>query len=211
MIGIYGGTFDPVHYGHLRTALEVKENFSLDEVRLIPCSQPPHRESPLTSPEMRLAMLKLAIQNQPGLVIDRRELDREGYSYMIDTLKSLRSEMPNKSLLLFIGTDAFKGLADWHQWQQLFDYAHIIVITRPGYKTQQMSRFLLSKVTEDHENLIHNKSGCLFFQSVTQLDISATVIRAKIETGLNPSFLLPDSVIEYIKQHKLYVEKLKRE
>lgn len=205
MIGIYGGTFNPIHYGHLRTALEVKEIFNLDELRLIPCAQPAHREAPLTSPEMRLTMLKMAVQNQPGLVIDRRELDREGVSYMIDTLKSIKSEEPDQTLLLFIGTDAFKGLSGWHQWKQLFDYAHIVVITRPGNQLKSMSDFLLSKLTETSECLMRDKLGCLFFQSVTQLDISATDIRDRIGAGLNPRFLLPNNVIEFIKQKELYL------
>jgi nicotinate-nucleotide adenylyltransferase len=208
MIGIYGGTFDPVHYGHLRTALEIKEIFALDEVRLIPCSQPPHRETPLTSPEMRLAMLELAVQNQPDLRVDRRELDRVGYSYMIDTLKSLQIKNPDRSLLLIIGTDAFEGLASWHQWQQLFDYAHILVITRPGYVLQELSGFLSSKLTKNREDLKLDKAGCLFFQSVTQLDISATAIRLLIGTGQNPSYLLPDNIIKYIKKNKLYSSRL---
>lgn len=204
MIGIYGGTFDPVHFGHLRTALEVKEIFALDEVRLIPCSQPPHRETPLTSPEIRFAMLKLAVQNQQGLIIDRRELDRDGYSYMVDTLKSLKNDFPDKSLLLVIGTDVFDGLESWYQWQNLFDFAHIVVITRPGYKHQVLSGFLLSKLIKNREGLKQNTSGCLFFQSVTQLDISATAIRNIINTGLSPKFLLPESVIKYIQENKLY-------
>lgn len=208
MIGIYGGTFDPVHFGHLRTALEIKEIFHLDEVRLIPCSQPPHRETPLTPPEIRLAMLELAVQNQPDLVIDRRELEREGYSYMIDTLKSLQIENPDRSLLLIIGTDAFEGLASWHQWQQLFDVAHIVVITRPGYVLQALSGFLSSKLTENREDLKSDKSGCLFFQSVTQLDISATIIRSLIESEKNPGYLLPDNIIKYINKNKLYSSRL---
>ena len=143
MIGVYGGTFDPVHFGHLRTALEVKEYFALDEIRLIPCSQPPHRETPLTPPKMRLEMLRLAVNNQQGMVIDNRELEREGYSYMIDTLRSLKNEFSNKPLLLFIGTDAFEGLMDWHLWQQLFDYSHIVVMSRPNYKQPILSRFFV--------------------------------------------------------------------
>lgn len=203
MIGIYGGTFDPIHYGHLRTAVEIKEIFSLDEVRLIPCAQPPHRET-LVSPQMRLKMLKLAIQNHHGLVIDRRELDRNGYSYMVDTLKSLRDEMTTLPLLLIVGTDAFQGLEDWHQWQNLFDYAHVLVITRPGYKQQKLSNFLASRLTKNTDDLKDKLSGYLFFQSVTLLDISASMIRDKIEKGLNPEFLLPDPVINYINQNKLY-------
>ncbi len=204
MIGIYGGTFDPVHFGHLRTALEVKEIFGLDEVRLIPCSQPAHRNSPDSSPKMRFEMLQLAVKGQPELVIDRRELDREGVSYMIDTLKSVRNEFSNCPLLLFIGTDAFEGLSGWHKWQLLFDYAHVVVITRPGYRQQKLSEFLSSKLSDNAEKLNQEDAGSLYFQPVTQLDISATAIRNIIRTGLNPRFLLPDNVIDYIKLKKLY-------
>ncbi|NOR69551.1 MAG: nicotinate-nucleotide adenylyltransferase [Methylomarinum sp.] len=204
MIGIYGGTFDPIHYGHLRTALEVKDIFGLDEVRLLPCSKPAHRESPATTAEMRFEMLSLAVQNQPGLVVDRRELDREGYSYMIDTLKSIRSEFPNQSLLLFMGTDAFDGLMGWQQWQQLFDYAHIVVITRPNYQQNLSSEFLSSRMVDNRERLMQEKAGSLFFQAVTQLDISATAVRDLIKAGMNPAYLLPDNVIEYIDKNKLY-------
>lgn len=206
MIGVYGGTFDPVHFGHLRTALEVKEIFGLDELRLIPCSQPPHREAPLTLPEMRFEMLSLAVKNKSGLLVDRRELNREGYSYMIDTLKSLRNELFDSPIILFMGTDAFKYITSWHKWQQLFDYVHIVVISRPNYQHQLNSEFLSSRLTENRADLKKSKSGGLFFQPVTQLDISATTIRSIIRMGLNPAFLLPESVIEYIKQNKLYSE-----
>jgi nicotinate-nucleotide adenylyltransferase len=204
MIGIYGGTFNPIHFGHLRTALEIKEIFSLHEVRLIPCAQPAHREIPLTSPQMRLKMLELAVQGHQGLVVDKRELDRTGFSYMIDTLISLRNEHTTPPLLLIIGTDAFKGLENWHQWQHLFNYAHIIVITRPTYQQQELSDFLTTKLTKNKDKLKSEISGYLFFQSVTQLDISASMIRDTIKEGLNPAFLLPNPVIEYIKTNQLY-------
>jgi len=208
MIGIFGGTFDPIHYGHLRSALEVKDIFGLNEVRLIPCASPPHREQPAVTAEMRLQMLTLAIKNQPGLKIDTRELDRhkasdQTPSYMVDTLKSLRQEFPTEPLLLFIGTDAFKHLTSWHQWQQLFDYAHIVVMTRPGFETQELNDFFKARLAEAKE-LTQASAGKLCFQQVTQLDISATAIRAMIADKQNPGFLLPDAVIEYIKQHKLY-------
>jgi nicotinate-nucleotide adenylyltransferase len=208
MIGIFGGTFDPIHYGHLRSALEVKDIFGLNEVRLIPCASPPHREQPAVTAEMRLQMLTLAIKNQPGLKIDTRELDRhkasdQTPSYMVDTLKSLRQEFPTEPLLLFIGTDAFKHLTRWHQWQQLFDYAHIVVMTRPGFETQELNDFFKARLAEAKE-LAQASAGKLCFQQVTQLDISATAIRAMIADKQNPGFLLPDAVIEYIKQHKLY-------
>ncbi len=155
MIGILGGTFDPIHYGHLRSALEVKDVFGLTEVRLIPCANPPHREQPTVTAKMRLQMLELAIKNQPGLKIDTRELDRydqhQAPSYMVDTLKSLRQEFPTEPLLLFIGSDAFKHLTGWHQWQQLFDYAHIVVMTRPGFETQELDGFFKARLAKDEK------------------------------------------------------------
>jgi nicotinate-nucleotide adenylyltransferase len=209
MIGIFGGTFDPVHYGHLRSALEVKDIFGLDEVRLIPCASPPHREQPAVTANMRLQMLELAIKNQSGLKIDTRELDRyneseQAPSYMVDTLKSLRKEFPTEPLLLFIGSDAFTHLTGWHQWQQLFDYAHIVVMTRPGSETQQLDNFFKARLAKDINELAQASAGKLCFQQVTQLDISATAIRYIIARKQNPGFLLPDAVIEYIKQHQLY-------
>ena len=204
MIGIFGGTFDPIHFGHLRSALEVKEIFGLTEVRLIPSAQPPHREQPAATALMRLHMLELAIKNQPGLMIDTRELNRRGASYMVDTLKSLRQEFKDEPLLLFIGSDAFNHLKTWYQWQQLFDYAHIVVMTRPGFNILNLDEFFKARLANGITELAHNAAGKLYFQQVTQLDISATAIRNMIAKKHNPVFLLPDAVIEYIKQNKLY-------
>ncbi len=204
MIGIFGGTFDPIHYGHLRSALEVKEIFGLTELRLVPSAQPPHREQPAATAPMRLQMLELAIKNQPGFIIDTRELNRHGASYMVDTLKSLRQEFQNEPLLLFIGSDAFNQLETWHQWRHLFDNAHIIVMTRPGFNIQNLDKFFKVRLTNEITELAHKLAGKLYFQQVTQLDISATAIRNMIDKQQNPGFLLPDTVITYIRQHKLY-------
>ena len=204
MIGVFGGTFDPVHYGHLRAALEVKERFGLAELRLIPCGQPPHRNPPVAPAPMRADMLKLAVENQAGLVVDTRELDRAGPSYMVDTLKSLHQDYPQHSLLLFIGTDAFNHLTRWHQWQQLFSYAHLVVMTRPGFIRQELAEFFHARLTDKLAGLVSTGSGKLFFQPITQLDISATAIRAMIAKKQDPGFLLPAAVIEYIRQHQLY-------
>jgi len=204
-IGIYGGTFNPVHYGHLRTALEVKELFELEQLRLIPCRLPPHRDQPDVDGEMRLAMLQLAIADTSGLLADRRELDREGPSYMVDTLTSLRTENPDKGLMLFIGADAFAGLERWHQWRKLFDYAHVVVMTRPACPMPAMSDFLRGRLCDDLDQLLKQTAGNLYFQAVTALDISATQIRRLILAGRNPRFLLPDPVIAYIRQHQLYL------
>ncbi|MDO9164253.1 MAG: nicotinate-nucleotide adenylyltransferase [Methylococcaceae bacterium] len=204
MIGIFGGTFDPVHYGHLRSALEVKELFGLDEVRLIPCYQPPHRDQPKASATMRLQMLQQAINHEPGLVVDSRELNRTGPSYMVDTLKSLREEFSEQTLLLFIGSDAFENLTSWHRWQQLFDYAHLVVLTRPGYAIKLLDSFFNPRLANAKTELSKTPAGSIFFQPVTQLDISATAIRNMIALKQSPRFLLPDAVIEYIQQHQLY-------
>ncbi|TAL45227.1 MAG: nicotinate-nucleotide adenylyltransferase [Methylovulum sp.] len=204
MIGILGGTFDPVHYGHLRVALDVKEIFGLTEVRLIPSAIPPHREQPAASALMRSEMLALAVKNQPGLRVDARELDRPGASYMVDTLYSLRQDFPAQALLLFIGTDAFNHLTDWYRWRDLFDYAHLVVMTRPGITMQKIDGFFNGRLARNKQELAQAIAGKLFFQTVTQLDISATAIRRMIAEKQNPGFLLPDAVIAYIKQNKLY-------
>ncbi len=204
MIGIFGGTFDPVHYGHLRSALEVKEIFGLDEVRLIPSFQPPHRPAPQAPVGMRLDMLKLAVKKQPGFVIDTREIARAGASYMVMTLESLKQEFPERRLLLFIGSDAFNQLTSWYQWQRLFDFAHVVVLTRPGFSVMQPDDFFAAKQTTNKQELSEKLAGKLYFQAITQLDISATAIREMIAKGLNPQFLLPDTVLAYIKQHELY-------
>lgn len=205
MIGIYGGTFDPVHYGHLRTALEVKEIFSLTEIRLMPCAQPAHKSTPTSTPEQRLEMLVQATQGESGLVVDKCELDRLGTSYMVDTLHLIRNEIVNEPLLLFMGIDAFTKITSWQRWKSLFDYAHLVVMTRPNYQQPLLSQWLQLKLTATRGTLVNKAAGNLFFQSVTRLDISATTIRQLFTTGKTPRFLLPDNVINYIKQNKLYI------
>jgi nicotinate-nucleotide adenylyltransferase len=204
MIGILGGTFDPIHYGHLRSALEAKEIFGLDEVRLILSAKPPHRPAPQAPIGMRLEMLQLAVKKLPGFIVDTREIGRPGASYMVDTLLSLSHDYAEHPLLLFIGSDAFNRLTSWHQWQRLFDFAHLVVLTRPGSTVLQLDHFLSARHTTNKQELSELSAGKLYFQPITQLDISATNIRKMIADQRNPAFLLPDTVIAYIKQHKLY-------
>ncbi len=204
MIGIFGGTFDPVHYGHLRAVIEVREIFGLDEVRLVPNKIPPHRSQPSTIAKMRLDMLRLATESLPGLVIDTRELDREGPSYMVDTLRSLRGDVPERTLLLCIGVDAFNGLTSWHRWPELFEHAHLVVMTRPGYLIQLQNEFLRVRQVFDKTELTRHRAGKLWFQPITELDISASAIRKMIAENRDPRFLLPGAVIDYIHRHHLY-------
>jgi nicotinate-nucleotide adenylyltransferase len=204
MIGIFGGTFDPIHYGHLRTALEVAEIFGLDEVRFIPSAMPPHRPQPVANAAMRMVMLTLAIAQQANFVADDRELQRPGHSYMVDTLHSLRQDFPHQTLILFMGSDAFSKIDTWHRWQTLFSYAHVVVLVRPGFQLPLLDNFLAERWAADQQLLHQCQAGKLLVQAVTQLDISATTIRHLVANQQNPRFLLPDAVIDYIKRHGLY-------
>ena len=133
-IGIFGGTFDPIHYGHLRTALELKALLDLDKVHFVPCANPPHRTAPMSDGALRLRMVEAAIRDEPKFVADDRELKRAGVSYTIDTLASFRAELPGRSLCLLLGMDAFLGLPQWHRWRELTTLAHIVVAHRPGWE-----------------------------------------------------------------------------
>ncbi len=208
MIGVFGGTFDPVHFGHLRPLLEVQQALALDEVRLIPSFIPPHRDTPGASAEQRLAMLELAVAETPGFVIDQRELLRGGPSYTVDTLESLRDDLANhQSLCLIMGLDAFVGLDSWYKWQRLTELAHIVVMQRPGgqlVKTGAVAELVERMQVLDVAELQQQPSGRVYFQSVTQLEISATAIREFVAHAQDVRFLMPDSVRYYIETHGLY-------
>ena len=208
MIGLLGGTFDPVHFGHLRPALDMHQALGFDEVRLIPCRVPPHRDAPHASPEQRLMMLRLAIRGERSLSIDERELRRDGPSYMIDTLLSLRAELGNeRSLSLLIGMDALLGLDRWRRWRELADLCHIVVAARPGWAPPQsgaVAALVNERLTEEAEILRARPAGRLLFCPVTSLDISASRIRALLAAGKSPRFLLPDAVLDYIRAMNLY-------
>lgn len=207
VIGILGGTFDPIHYGHLRPALEVADKLVLSGIRLIPNSTPPHRPQPLASAEQRLEMLQLAVENNRIFTVDDRELTREGLSYTVDTLTSLRQDFPKTALYLLLGTDAFLHIQTWHRWQELLGLAHIVIMQRPG-ELPSMNEDTLTwyqqhlACSEDTE-LLHGK---IWPVSVTQLMISATDIRAMVANGQSPQFLLPDAVVNFVKQTNIYSE-----
>ena len=197
MIGILGGTFDPVHFGHLRPALEVMQIIGLRQVRFLPNSIPPHRESPWLDTENRLELLSTAIADQPGFVLDERELRREGRSYMVDTLESLRQEIPSESICLILGMDAFLGLRQWYQWQRIPQFCHFIVTTRPGFEFNSISSDDLPvTLATSADELDEVTAGRILLQSVTQLDISASAIRTMLARGQSVRYLLPDPVNE---------------
>lgn len=207
-IGILGGTFDPVHCGHLRIALDALQQLGLQEVRLMPCQQSPLRDRPHATGEQRLAMLEAAIAGEPGLAADGRELQRAGPSFSVDTLQSLREEYPAAALSLLVGMDAFIHFSQWKDWRQIFALAHIVVVQRPGSELQFTDAALQQEFEQRHcqqaGELAVDKAGKIFLLEATRLEISATRIRALVAAGKSARYLLPDAVWQYIQQHGLY-------
>ncbi len=206
-IGIFGGTFDPIHIGHLRMALELKEQLGLDEMRLLPCHQPPHRDAPQVSSVQRAEMLRIALQDCPELQVDERELQRDKPSYTYDTLLELRAEFGSDvSLVLCMGEDAFAGLPSWYCWGELIHLAHIVVIARPGWAIPEHgdARDLLDKYQGEPRCLDETAAGSIVLQSPRLLPISATDIRQQIQAGKSAQFLVPDAVWNYIRTKQLY-------
>jgi len=207
MIGIFGGTFDPVHHGHLRIALDALEFLGLEKVHLVPLGQAVHREQPHAKAEQRLEMLQCAVAGQPGLVADDREIRRGGESFMVDTLESLADEFPTQELCLLLGGDAFNGFMRWRSPQRILQLANILVMQRPGYTlpNDPPLRLLVDSRRQDSlRQFATSSNGSIHFQEVTQLDISSSNIRARIADGRNPAYLLPQPVIDYIDSHQLY-------
>ena len=212
-LAILGGTFDPVHYGHLRLADDARRALGLPEVRLVPAGDPPHRAGPAASAEDRLAMLRLAVTEFPGLTVDAREIERAGRSYTVLTLEELRRENGARPLLLLLGADAFRLLPTWHRWRELFALAHIVVVARPGSPLEQDLPHELAaewnkRLTTDKRVLSSTPAGAIYVAHVSPHAISASVIRAQLAPGpkgqTEVSGLLPPSVLAYIHQRHLY-------
>jgi nicotinate-nucleotide adenylyltransferase len=209
MIGVYGGRFDPVHFGHLRTALEVCDSLGLRQLRFMPCGQPPHRGPLQASAAQRKAMLELALgESDQRFTVDTRELDREGPSYMVDSLTSLRLELGPEPLCLVVGGDALQELHTWHRWQSLLQLAHLVVVNRPDIPERELDPQLAAAVhagqTLDPGDLDNSPAGKIYGLRLTQLAISATRIRALIAQGHSARFLLPDGVLSFIMREGLY-------
>ncbi|MEX2124314.1 MAG: nicotinate-nucleotide adenylyltransferase [Woeseia sp.] len=206
-MGIFGGTFDPVHFGHLRTAFEMLQALRFGEVRFMPCGSPPHRGSPIADAGLRLRMVRVATEGQQGFVVDDRELQREGPSYSVDTLSALRAEFPLTPLALIIGMDAFLGLPKWYHWREILQLSHIVVAHRPGWRAPDMGplgELLADRGTHRIGDLHQARSGHIFIHDVTQLEISSTEIRELIAAGRDPRFLMPDTVRDVIEQSGCY-------
>lgn len=206
-MGVFGGTFDPIHFGHLRTAFEMLQALRFDEVRFMPCGEPPHRGQPMANASLRLDMVRAATEGQPGFIVDDRELHRDGPSYSVDTLSELRSEFPLRPLALMIGMDAFLGLTKWYQWRDILQFAHIVVAHRPGWRAPDMGplgELLADRGTHRIGDLHQARSGHIYIHDVTQLEISSTEIRELVAAGRDPRFLMPDSVRAVIEKSGCY-------
>jgi nicotinate-nucleotide adenylyltransferase len=208
MIGILGGTFDPIHFGHLRPALDCLQALGLDEIRLVPLNVAVHRAPPVASSALRLAMLEAAIVGQPGFVADAREIERPGGSYTYDTLISLRAELGRECpLCLLIGADAFAGFPGWHRPADILHLAHLVVMRRPGPSVvldPALEAFCSGRIRDRAGDLAETPAGRILFQDVTQIDVSATRVREMVRQGLSPRWLLPDAVISIIAAEGLY-------
>ncbi len=203
-IGFFGGTFDPVHCGHLQMALAAKKHLKLDEVRLLPCHQPPHRASPQLTSQQRLLLLRLAVQEVDGLLIDDRELRRDKLSWTVDTLKDCRKEFGDElSITLLMGVDAYNGLQQWYEWQQLPKLAHIGVLQRPEYTMPKVGVLANWLERSSAANIHRQPAGTVIALEQPQLPWSATKIREQLALGVQPRGL-PESVFNYIVAHQLY-------
>lgn len=214
-LALFGGTFDPVHNGHLRMALELTEQLQLDDMRLMPSHRPPHKDVVGCSSEDRAAMVALAIADCPQLSLDRREMERDAPSFMVDTLTEVRREVgPEVSLILAMGMDSLVNLDSWHRWRELTDLAHLLVVARPGWHLPEqgaLADFLrqhqaaMGQTPMDNKDKLYSQAqGAVVIQQLSLLPISATEIRRQIRAGESPQFLLPESVWAYIQRQQLY-------
>jgi nicotinate-nucleotide adenylyltransferase len=214
VLGMLGGTFDPIHYGHLRLAAEVKTALSLPEVRLIPARSPPHRNPPVAAAAHRLAMTALGCAEFAGLAADGREVEREGPSYTLQTLEALRAEQPALPIALLIGADSFAGLTQWWRWERLFTLAHFVVVERPGATPAALAMppalevHWQRRLTTDPARLERTLAGSIVRVNITPQPIAATAIRAALARGTDGRAevrgLLPAAVLDYIDRNQLY-------
>lgn len=213
LVGIFGGTFDPIHYGHLRVAEEIVEALGLREMRFIPAGMPRLRQPPIASPQQRAAMVRMAIQGKARLVLDEREIKRPGTSVTVESLRELRQELGESVTLCFvIGADAFMKLDQWHCWQELFGLCHFIIAARPGHALKSGSDVLPQALRDEctprwassADQLKNTAGGLIFVAPTTLLDVSASTLRARIAAKENTRDLLPDAVLDYIETNHLY-------
>ncbi len=206
-IGVMGGMFDPIHNGHLQVASMALQLLNLDHIRFVPCHIPNHRERAISSPQQRLAMLKLATAQLEKFVIDDRELKHNGVSYSVTTLSSLREEFPSEQLVFIMGIDAFNSLPGWHRWKTLLSLCHLLVVNRPGFvldTASEIANVLVENRVWNAQDLFKNKCGAVFLLDTLAIELSSSQVRERIHSGLPLSGLLPGQVEKYMREHNLY-------
>jgi nicotinate-nucleotide adenylyltransferase len=210
-LGVFGGTFDPIHYGHLRLAEEATEGLALSGVRFVPAGRPPHREGPGVSAADRLAMVRLATAGNPAFSLDAGEVESAEPSYTVPTLERLRAELGGaRPIVLLLGADAFSALPTWHRWQELLELAHIVVAHRAGRPPEaaelpaELVQACVARHATDPAALRELPAGRVLALPMTPLAISATELRARLATGRSVRYLLPPEVLDYIRSRRLY-------
>lgn len=209
-LGILGGTFDPIHFGHLRLAEECADSLRLNEVRLVPAGKPWQRSGLIVPIEHRVEMVRLGVESNPRFQVDAREAERAGPTYTVDTLASFRQEFgETRPLVMIVGSDQFLNLPTWHRWQKLFEFAHIAVARRAnepfdlGELPAALAAMVTHRLTNDRSAL-NEPAGRVFSIEMTPLRISSSQIRTLARTRVSARYLLPHRVYEYILQHDLY-------
>jgi nicotinate-nucleotide adenylyltransferase len=207
VLGLFGGTFDPVHIGHLRTAYELRLGLGIDRIHFIPAAVPPHRVQPVASAGLRVQMLEAALASETDSIVDCRELDRAGPSYTVDTAASLRAEFPDHALCLLLGMDAFLGLPEWRDWERLLSLVNIVVARRPGAQlpdSGSLGGLLAANRVGTDSAVCWETAGQIIVRDVTQLEVSATDLRASIRAGIAPKYLVPDAAWNIIATSGCY-------
>jgi len=213
-LGVFGGTFDPIHFGHLRLAEEARERLGLARVTFVPAGQPPHRDAPSSTAADRLAMVRLATASNPAFSVDDSEVFAAGRSFTVLTLERLRAALgPTRPLVLILGADAFHGLPSWHRWRELLRLAHLAIATRPGYappagewtaQAAELDALRDNHIDNDPRSVHQRPAGRIVPFDMTPLAISASQVRDLIHAGQSARYLSPEPVLDYIGRHHLY-------
>ena len=205
IVGVFGGTFDPIHFGHLQTVSAVKAQLALPRILIVPAYIPPHRPPPVAAPEHRLSMVQLAVEKMPAFECDDREFRRGGVSYTVLTVRELRQEFDQKPLCLIVGMDSFLDLPHWHRWTEILESAHIVVMHRPGWALPSTRPDWWRDAAQDDPDLLHQQpGGCVYCTSVPAIDLTSTGIRKRLVDTAHVKDALPLSVLDYIRIHRLY-------
>ncbi|GHF81308.1 nicotinate-nucleotide adenylyltransferase [Thalassotalea marina] len=207
-VGILGGTFDPIHYGHIKPALDIAKQLKLDELSLMPAHIPPHKQGTHADAMHRLKMTELAAKEGASITVDNRELTRNTPSYTVDTLAQIRQERPNVQLFFLVGMDSLLSFTRWYKWQEILTYCHLVVSVRPGYDkallNEQDQQALAPYFCDSTESLVHHHAGKIVLLNQPSIDVSSTELRSAITNNCFDESLQPKSVIDYIKRHNLY-------